>query len=292
MNPGSTLLRAALAWALLMLAACTTTPSREALQQQSLLAAGQSLETAGDYDGALVRYVQLLQLDERNVEGHFRIGRVHAALGNAATSREAYQRALALDGQHPGALEGLGLQQLDAGERAAAAALLHKALARDNTRWRSYNGLGVLADLDSRHAVAQAYFGQALKLRPGDLTVANNLGYSYYLAGDLPKARSQFEGVLAVDPANRKGLSNLGLLLARQGKYGHAVQTLERILSPAEARYAVGYICLIDGKLDEAERLLKDSVRRSAAYDPATHAALKRVREGQERRARIGDEEE
>jgi len=81
-------------------------------------------------------------------------------------------------------------------------------------------------------------------------------------------------------------------VLTRQGQYGRAVQSLEHIMSPSEARYSVGYICLIDGKLNDAERLIKDSIRKSTTYDPAAQSALKRVHDEQTRRARVGDEEE
>lgn len=284
--------RAGIAVLALALAACATGPSKQETEQQALLATGERLETAGAYDDALVEYVKALALEPENAEAHYRVGRVHVALGNDTTAREAFQRALARAPDHPGALEGMGLLHLEGGRRDAAGALLHKAVARDPSRWRAYNGLGVLADLSGKHALAQAYFSSALKLRPADATLLNNLGYSYYLDGRLREARAQFERVVQADPANGKALSNLGLVLTRQGHYPQAVQTLERIMTPAEARYSVGYICLIDGKLPEAERLIKESIRRSTSYEPAAHAALKRVREEQARRARVGDEDE
>jgi Flp pilus assembly protein TadD len=273
-------------------AGCASQPSPEALAVQGLLAAGENAESRGDYDAALVQYVKVFSAEPDNTEAHYRIGRVHAALGNNVTASEAYQRVLAKTPAHVGALEGLGLLYLEGGQRDVAASMLHKALGKDAARWRSYNGLGILADLAGRHVLAQAYFGAALKLRPGDATLMNNLGYSYYLGGRMGDAQRKFEEVVAGDPGNQKGWSNLGLILARQGQYPRAVQTMERIMSPSEARYSVGYICLIDGKLPEAERLFKESVRKSTSYNPAAHAALKRVREEQARRARVGDEED
>lgn len=267
-------------------------PTPQQVEQQGLLAAGERLENSGAYDEALVEYVRALAVEPNNAEAHYRVGRVHAVLGNGATARDAFLRALSQAPGHPGALEGLGLHYLEEGQRDAANSLLHKAIGRDAARWRAYNGLGVLADLAGKHALAQAYFGQALRQRPDDATLINNLGYSYYLDGRLREAQQQFERVVAAEPANSKALSNLGLVLTRQRQYPRAVQTMERIMSPAQARYSVGYICLIDGRLEEAERLFRESIRRSNSYDPAVHAALKRVREEQDRRARVGDEDE
>lgn len=275
------------------LAGCATSgPTPQQIEQQNMLAQGERFESAGAYDEALLQYVRLLGTDPENVEAHYRIGRVHTALGNTATARDAFQRAVAKDPDHPGALEGLGLILLEENQRDRAASLLHQALAKDARRWRSYSGLGVLADLAGKHGLAQAYFESALKLKPAEATVMNNLGYSLYLSGRVPEAQRQFERVLVRDPGNRKALSNLGLVLTRQGQLPRAVQTLEKIMTPAEARYSVGSICLMEGRLEDAERLLRESIRRSTSYDPAAHAALKRVREEMVRRARIGDEED
>jgi Flp pilus assembly protein TadD len=291
-STGRTLAALAVA-GLCVLAGCATTgPAPVPAEHQALLTSGEQLEASGQNDAALVQYVKLLGLDPQNLEAHYRIGRVHSTLGNLPTAKEAFQRVLAKDRQHVGALEGLGLVNLESGQRELAAALLHKALARDQQRWRAYNALGVMADLNKKHALAQAYFASALKLRPSDPVLMNNLGYSQYLTGNVPAAQQQFERVVALDPGNQKGWSNLGLVLTRQGQYHRAVESLERIMSPSEARYSVGYICLIDGKLTDAERLIKESIRRSTQYDPAAQAALKRVRDEQKRRARVGDEEE
>lgn len=273
---------------------CASTGPKGLSRQQVLLAVGERAEMAGDLDAALVEYVRALGLDEpdaaTSAEAHFRVGRVHTALGNSATAREAYRRALAGAPEHPGALEGLGLMALEAGERPVANALLHQALARDAGLWRSYNGLGVLADLDGKHELAQGFFGEALKARPDEVSVLNNLGYSFYLDGKPELARQQYEQALRRDPRNEKAWSNLALVHTRQQHYGEAVLTLERIMDPPEARYSIGTLCLLEGRLPEARRLLEDSIRVSNRYEPRAQAALKRVREAELRRARAGDE--
>jgi Flp pilus assembly protein TadD len=264
-------------------AGCASQPTPEELERQNLMAAGEAAEARGDLDGALVKYVKLLSEEPENVEAHYRIGRVHSALGNPAIARDAYMRVLAKAPQHVGALEGLGLLYLEQGQRDIAHAMLHQALGRDQARWRAYNGLGVLADLDGKHKLAQAYFGMARKLVPGDSVLVNNLGYSHYLGGNLREAQRQFEAALSLDASNEKAWSNLGLVLTRQGQYEKAIQTLERIMTPSQARYSIGYICMLDGKLAVAESLFKDSIRRSKTYDPAAQAALKRVTEERKR---------
>lgn len=273
---------------------CATRAPKGPSPQEVLLASGERAEALGDPDAALVEYVKALGIDEPaaalSAEAHYRVGRVHAAFGNAGTAREAFGRALAAEADHAGALEGLGLLHLQAGERPVANALLHRAVARGTGRWRAYNGLGVLADLEGKHQLAQGYFQEGLKIRPDEVTALNNLGYSYYLDGKLDEARREFELALRRDPANAKAWSNLALVLTRESRYPQAVEALERIMTPTEARYSVGALCLLDQRLPEARRLLEDSIRLSDRYEPRAQAALKRVREAEFRRARVGDE--
>lgn len=288
--------RSAFAGLALLLGGCASTAIKGPTPQDLLLASGERAEAAGDADAALVEYVKALGVPKpavgQSAEAHFRIGRVHAALGNAGTAREAFQRALAAAPEHAGAMEGLGLLYLDAGERPVAQALLHRAVARDGLRWRAYNGLGVLADLDGKHELAQGFFGESLKNRPDEVTTLNNLGYSYYLDGRLDSAREQFERAIRRDAGNEKAWSNLALVQTRQRQYPEAVRSLERIMAPPQARYSVGTLCLLEGQLPQARRLLEDSIRLSNRYEPRAQAALKRVHEAEFRRARVGDEED
>jgi hypothetical protein len=79
------------------LAGCASQPSSKEIAQKNLLASGENAELHGDYDQALVQYVQLLGEDPENVDAHYRIGRVHAAIGNGSIAREAFSRVLGWD---------------------------------------------------------------------------------------------------------------------------------------------------------------------------------------------------
>lgn len=274
-----------------VLAGCAGRGQKPVPVSQSLLAEGARNEASGDLDGALVQYVQALGAEEAGgtaAETHFRIGRVHAKLGNVATAREAFQRALLVQADHAGALEGLGVLQLESGDRVQASALLKKAIEKNPSLWRADNGLGVIADLDGDHALAQSYFNKVLAARPNEVSAINNLGYSYYLEGETAKARAQFERAITLDPNGHKGWSNLALVQAREGDYVHAVSSLERVMSAPEARYSIGYLCLREGKLTEARWLLEEAIRRSDHYEPAAQAALKQIRDELARSKRPG----
>jgi hypothetical protein len=50
------------------------------------------------------------------------------------------------------------------------------------------------------------------------------------------------------------------------------------IMDASSARYSVGYVCMIDGKLADAEKLFAASIKVSNSYNPVAQAALQRVR--------------
>lgn len=290
MNPVGSL-RAALLAVIAVLAGCAGAQVRDEARPVSAagaLAAGMAAERRGELEGALVEYVKALGDTPDDGEIHFRIGRVHGALGNMATAREAYARALKLKPGHVGALENLGLLLLEQGNHAGARELLHKAASKPGAGWGAFNGLGVLADLDGKHALARSYFGHGLTLRPGHPQLLNNLGYSHYLSGEYDRARAYFDRTLASDPSNRNAWSNLALVHARRGQYGQAVQAMEKIMNPSAARYSVGYICMLDGRLADAAKLFSASIQASSSYNAQAHAALERV-QAEQARARERD---
>jgi len=69
------------------------------------------------------------------------------------------------------------------------------------------------------------------------------------------------------------------LLLARQGRYEEALSAFEQVESRAEANNDVGYVCLIEGQLDQAELFLRNAIEESPAYYDSAWDNLKRVQQ-------------
>lgn len=275
---------------------CATTKPRPTLKGHlgvrvataQWIASAERAERSGDGEQALLMYVNAATDDPKNAELHFRVGRIQAAKGNVAPATDAFRRALALSPTHAGALEGMGLLLLQAGKNDAAQKMLDSALAQEPTRWRTLNGLGILADVGGDSSRALAYFRRAIAQQPNRPEPLNNIGYSYYLADQVPAAQHYFERAAAVAPDNRLAWSNLGLVQARQARYPEAVRALERVMTPAEARYATAYFCMLAGRIDDAAPLLEEAIRLSPSYFEAAQAALRQVTDRQAREASRG----
>jgi tetratricopeptide (TPR) repeat protein len=97
-------------------------------------------------------------------------------------------------------------------------------------------------------------------------------GYAAYLAGDLPKARSEYEQALREEPANRDALLGLGALDVRAGRYESAEALYLRVLQidPRDAPAQAALIALRSGRSDPLAT--ESRVKTLLAADPAAHA--------------------
>ena len=89
-------------------------------------------------------------------------------------------------------------------------------------------------------------------------------GYAAYLAGDLPKAREDYQQVLRVEPANRDALLGLAGVETRSHRYDLANGYYQRVLQsdPRDAHAQAGMMALQSQQLDpvQAESRVKSLI--------------------------------
>ncbi|MFX8351155.1 hypothetical protein ABTL64_19775, partial [Acinetobacter baumannii] len=66
--------------------------------------------------------------------------------------------------------------------------VLGRAHTPEDPDWRILSAQGAVLDQLERHDEARQYYASALKVVPEDASVLSNLGLSYLLSKDLPKA--------------------------------------------------------------------------------------------------------
>jgi Flp pilus assembly protein TadD len=243
------------------------------------VAKGDQAARRGDLDMALWHYVQALEMNDSNADVFYRVGSLHERRDNHALAAVAYRLALRRKPNHVGANEGLGLELLRQRQYDRARDHLDRVVARDKNRWRAQNGLGILADLNGENGAAITHFKAALAAQPDSSMILNNLGYSLYLSGDLEGASQAFNRAATIDPRQGHARRNLGLVYARQGAYGEAVETLAATTERASALNDVGYLAMLNGDLEEAEYLLQEATLISPRYYVKAHENLARVDE-------------
>jgi len=130
----------------------------------------------------------------------------------------------------------------------------------------AYNGLGILADLNSRYDDAIEYYQKANQIQPRSAQINNNLGYSYYLADYLKLSEKYFRRALNYNPSYERTWRNLGLLYTRKGQYDDALITLSRVMDKASAYNSMGYVCMLQGKHVEADEFFEQAIELTPSY--------------------------
>ena len=82
----------------------------------------------------------------------------------------------------------------------------------------------VRADQVGRHAEARESYQAALKLKPDEITVIDNIGLSYALQGDLGTAEAELGAPSALPGGRENGKvrQNLALVMGLQGRFDEA----------------------------------------------------------------------
>lgn len=241
------------------------------------LASGDEAARRGDFERALVYYMQALNV-EQTAEIWFRIGAASSRLENSQRARDAFLRVVELEPTWTEALEGVGLESLELGDTASARDYLNRTLQADSRRWRAHNALGILDDEAGNHEAAIAHYTAALEINPESPHVLNNLGYSRYLLKDLDQAARDLYAATQLDPKHDRAWANLALVYAHKGWYADAVQTLAKVAEESAAYNDIGYVAYQRGDLEAAAELLEEAVRLSPVYFETANRNLGAVR--------------
>jgi Flp pilus assembly protein TadD len=218
----------------------------------------------GDLDLAIYLYLQALQFEPNDAATLRKIGAIHESRGNYAQARHAFELALARGGEHAATMERLGLLYLRDEHNEEAQALLSRVVALE-PRWRSYNGLGVLADRRGEHALALTRYSAALFLEPKAGVVYNNRGHSRYLDGDLIGAEKDLREAIRLGAADR-AWPNLGKVQAKARQYGLALRSFLETLDTAHAYNEVGEAAMRNGDNQIAKGYFESATNASPIY--------------------------
>jgi Flp pilus assembly protein TadD len=171
----------------------------------------------------------------------------------------AYAKALRALGQHTQAVAVLeqaalasplnrpvlgayGRALADVGQYKQAFEVLERAHTPENPDWRILSAQGAVLDQMGRHQDAQRYYASALRIVPGESSVLSNLGLSYALAKDLPRAEKTLREASLAPNADPRVRQNLALIVGLQGRFAEAESIARADLPPDEAASNAAYL--------------------------------------------------
>jgi Flp pilus assembly protein TadD len=232
----STALLAALAVAT---AGCQTTQSTETTGSLPMVPSERS---DADWRHDVDLYGQKYKANPANVGVALHYAKALRVIGERAQAVAVLERISIANPHNKEVLGAYGRALADAGNYNQALEVLERAHTPDQPDWHILSAQGAILDQMGRHADAQRYYETALKIAPNEPTVLSNLGLSYALAKDLPRAEAtlrQAASRTSVDPRVRQ---NLALIVGLQGRFAEAEAIARADLPPNEAAANVEYL--------------------------------------------------
>ncbi len=178
----------------------------------------------------------------KNADAAIAYGQALRANGQRAQAAAVLEQATIANPGNKAILAAYGRALADNGNFQQAFDVLARAHSPDNPDWRILSVQGAVLDQMNRHDEARRYYASALKIVPGEPTVLSNLGLSYMLSKDLPKAEQALRQAYASTKADARVRQNLALVVGLQGRFTEAESIVRADLPPEEAAANVAYL--------------------------------------------------
>lgn len=228
------------------MAGCTSTQPKNPLSGINLPSPWATVKAAEEKDPGksktAAKKAASKTTDEKAADGQLALeilrGRAMEKSGDLEKARKLYE---GLRKQHPDSLE-----------------LVHR--------------LGVVADSEKRHAEAEGMFQYVLQREPRNAQVLADLGYCYFLQGQLTKAESALAKAVAAEPSNPRFRNNLGLVIGHQGRHEEALTHFQEAGSEADAYYNLAFIYATQEQAEKAKQCFMMALNEDPTHGKSREA--------------------
>src|SRR6202165_3361743 len=133
-------------------------------------------------------YGERYRANPKDADAALAYGQALRATGQRAQAAAVLEQATIAHPGNKALMAGYGRALADNGNFQQAFDILSRAHSPDNPDWRILSVQGTTLDQMGRHDEARRYYASALKIVSEEPSVLSNLGLSYFLSRDLPKA--------------------------------------------------------------------------------------------------------
>jgi Flp pilus assembly protein TadD len=187
-------------------------------------------------------YGERYRANPKDADAAIAYGQALRSTGQRAQAVAVFEQATIANPGNRQLLAGFGRALADNGSFQQAFDVLSRAHSPENPDWRILSVQGTALDQLGRHDEARRYYATALKIVPEEPSVLSNLGLSYVLSKDLPKAEEVLRRAYATGRADARVRQNLGLVVGLQGRFSEAETIVKADLPPEEAAANVTYL--------------------------------------------------
>ena len=187
-------------------------------------------------------YGERYRANPKDADAALAYGQALRATGQRAQAVAVLEQATIAHPGNKALLAGFGRALADNGNFQQAFDVLSRAHSPDNPDWRILSVQGTALDQLGRHDEARRYYDSALKIVPEEPSVLSNLGLSYVLSRELPKAEEILRRAYASGKADARVRQNLGLVVGLQGRFAEAESIVRADLPEDQAAANVAYL--------------------------------------------------
>src|SRR6202166_4813393 len=185
-------------------------------------------------------YRDRFRANPEDVDAALQYGKALRAAGQKAQAVAVLEQVTIAHPSDKALLAGFGRALADNGSFQQAFDVLSRAHTPDNPDWRILSAQGAVLDQLGRTEEARQYYASALRIAPEEPSVLSNLGLSYVLSKDLPKAEETLRRAYVRADADPRVRQNLALVVGLRGRLAEAegILTADRPAEEAAANVA------------------------------------------------------
>jgi tetratricopeptide (TPR) repeat protein len=242
-----------------------------------VLQVGLERHQAGSLAEAEACYGRVLAIQPNHPEALQLLGIAAHQTGRYALSVELISRAIRQDSQNPVYLSNLAAALEKLGRYEEAVSSCRRAIRIEPRLTEAYSNLGTALRGQGRLEEAVGAYRQAIQLRPHIAEAHVNLGATLRVQGKLDDAVKACKHAIKIKPSLCEGWLELGAALHAQGKLVEACASFKRAICAkpdyAEAYFGLGSVLRAQGEYHDAIAAYRDAVRHRDDFAEA-HCSL------------------
>jgi len=187
-------------------------------------------------------YRDRFRANPKDADAALQYGKALRATGQRSQAVAVLEQATIGHPNNKALLAGYGRALADNGNFQQAFDVLSRAHTPEDPDWRILSAQGATLDQLGRYEEARQYYASALKIAPEEPSVLSNLGLSYVLTKELPKAEETLRRAYGRADADLRVRLNLALVVGLQGRVAEAEGIVKADRPAEEAEANVAYL--------------------------------------------------
>ena len=197
------------------------------------LTAAQNMFEQGQVESAQILVNDILKANPDNAAAHILSGRILLEQQQYGQARDAFEKAVSLDGQLSDGWFGLGVVAQSSDDHVTALGFYQKALEQNPNRTQVILAIVNTLEILERQEEAQQLLDVKITANPSDITLLCTAGDLANRLGQKEKAVSLYRRAITIDPQNSEALKSLAMIYVTGNDWNNAADTFERLYSVA-----------------------------------------------------------